>query len=98
MALACTGIARRQPLTLCPLRLKLLRTSPHIQSPGTLPAAPALPSSAGLPLGRTGGLRTKGLVDKLVSTMAAVTLSMSSSSDDFLKHSEWGAGNTLANI
>lgn len=35
-------------------------------------------------LGRTGGLRTKGLVDKLVSTMAAVTLSMSSSSEDFL--------------
>lgn len=40
--------------------------------------------SVGLPLGRTGGLRTKGLVDKLVSTIAAVTLSMSSSSDDFL--------------
>lgn len=36
------------------------------------------------PLGRTGGLRTKGLVDKLVNTMAAVTLSMSSSSEDFL--------------
>lgn len=55
-------------------------------------------SSEGLPLGRTGGLRTKGLVDKLVSTMAAVTLSMSSSSEDFLKHSEWEAGNTSANI
>lgn len=55
---------------------------------------PAAPGSEGLPLGRTGGLRTKGLVDKLVSTMAAVTLSMSSSSNDFLKHSEWEAGNT----
>lgn len=33
---------------------------------------------------RTGGLRTKGLVDRLVSTIAAVTLSMSSSSEDFL--------------
>lgn len=38
-----------------------------------------------LPLGRTGGLRTKGLVDKLVSTIAAVTLSISSSSEDFLQ-------------
>lgn len=37
-------------------------------------------------------------MDKLVSTMAAVTLSMSSSSEDFLKHSEWEAGNTSANI
>lgn len=59
--------------------------------------APA-PLHAGLPLGRTGGLRTKGLVDKLVSTMAAVTLSMSSSSEDFLQHSEREARNTSANI
>lgn len=42
--------------------------------------------SPGLPFCRTGGLRTKGLVDKLVSTMAAVTLSMSSSSEDFLEN------------
>jgi len=63
------------------------------QAPGTRPPHPSrqpLPwrCPEGLPVGRTGGLRTKGLVDKLVSTMAAVTLSMSSSSDDFLKHSE----------
>lgn len=31
-------------------------------------------------------------MDKLVSTMAAVTLSMSSSSEDFLKNSEEEAG------
>lgn len=72
------------------------------QSPRTRPWHPSLQPlprrcSEGLPLGRTGGLRTKGLVDKLVSTMAAVTLSMSSSSEDFLKHSEWEAGNTSAN-
>lgn len=40
------------------------------------------------PFGRTGGLRTKGLVDRLVSTIAAVTLSMSSSSEDFLENRE----------
>lgn len=54
--------------------------------PYTHPAhVPLTPSS---PFGRTGGLRTKGLVDRLVSTMAAVTLSMSSSSEDFLENRE----------
>lgn len=38
-----------------------------------------------IPLSRTEGLWTKGLVDKLVSTIAAVTLSMSISSY-FLEH------------
>lgn len=52
----------------------------------------------GLPLGRMGGLRTKGLVDKLVSTMAAVTLSMSNSSGDFLEDSKGKAGGTSATI
>lgn len=52
----------------------------------------------GLPLGRMGGLRTKGLVDKLVSTMAAVTLSMSNSSGDFLEDSKGEAGGTSATI
>lgn len=47
---------------------------------------PSLGRAPGLPFCRTGGLRTKGLVDKLVSTMAAVTLSMSSSSEDFLEN------------
>jgi len=45
-----------------------------------------------------GGLRTKGLVDKLVSTMAAVTLSMSNSSGDFLEDSKGEAGGTSASI
>lgn len=37
------------------------------------------------PLTLTGGLRTSGLVERLVSTMAAVTLSMSTSSSDRLQ-------------
>jgi len=36
------------------------------------------------PLTLTGGLLTSGLVERLVSTMAAVTLSMSTSSSDRL--------------
>lgn len=41
-------------------------------------------STVHLPITLTGGLRTRGLVDRLVSTIAAVTLSISTSSSDFL--------------
>ena len=54
-------------------------SAPDVRGPFPVPCAP------GSPFCRTGGLRTNGLVDKLVRTMAAVTLSMSSSSEDFLE-------------
>lgn len=73
------------------------------QLPAPCTSCPPFPgvgfsAQQGLPLGRMGGLRTKGLVDKLVSTMAAVTLSMSNSSGDFLEDSKGKAGGTSATI